>query len=168
MTEDSKDGFVLFIKQHHDLINSLCFLYVSEAHRSDLRQEILLQLWKAFPSYRRESAAGTWVYRVALNTILGWKRKQSRQLRFSPISGQALKHPAAPQAGFDDDQQQFLYALDQLTDLNKAIVVLHLEGYSHAEIAGILGLTATNVSTRFGRIKKHLKKIFKRLAHGIK
>ena len=153
----SKDDFVALIQEHQGLINSLCCLYGAKSDQGDLRQEIILQLWRAFPNFRRASKASTWIYRIALNTILGWKRGQARQPQLRSVSEQELCRPA-PDAGFDDDLQQLQYAIGQLSDINKAIVILHLEGYAHGEIAEVIGLTSTNVSTRFGADQKALKK----------
>jgi len=74
----SRKEFVNLIKEYQGLINSLCNIYfVSEEDKKDSRQDIILQLWRAYPSFRKESKISTWIYKVALHTILSKiKRKK--------------------------------------------------------------------------------------------
>ena len=156
-----KERFVNVIHEHMDIINSLCRAYYPSAHdREDARQEIILQLWKAFPSFRAEARVSTWIYRVSLNTILSDLRKMNRRPKSQPIEDCWLLDHSSP-AAFDDDHQLLQHLIGSLKDIDKALLILHLEGYQHHEIATMLNMRYSNVSTRLNRIRNNLKKIYK-------
>lgn len=166
MQKSVKERFLKMVNENQGLINSICRVYSIEANFEDLRQDVLLQLWRAYPRFRAESTARTWIYRVCLNTILAQKRNESRRPKYVAMDeDQALASAILPFS--DDHLQQLHYLIRQLSDLDNAITLLHLEGYAHREIAEILALTPTNVSTRFNRIKIKLKRIYERIAYGI-
>lgn len=72
--------FVELINNHRALIFKVCSLYCSHPEsRKDLFQEVILQLWKSFPGFRKASANSTWIYRVALNTAISNFRKESKK-----------------------------------------------------------------------------------------
>lgn len=161
MKSNSKTEFLKIIDEHSRVINSLCSLYFQATEdQKDMCQDIVLQLWKAFPSFRAESQTGTWLYRVALNTILNRKKKEARRPGLDSLEQMDASHlQMAPQA--DDDLQLLKQIIALLPDLEKALVVLHLEGYQNKEIGQMLDLSPTNVSTRMNRIKNRLKENFK-------
>ena len=161
----SKKEFVKLIQQNQGLINSLCNIYFhAEEDRKDCRQDIILQLWRAYPSFRNDSKLSTWMYKVALNTILSKSKHEKRRVSTAPFSCTDLNSIAAP-AFADDEVQQLQQAVSLLQDVDKAIVILYLEGYSHREIAATLSLSETNISTRFSRIKIQLQRMFKTKQH---
>lgn len=167
MPKSLKERFIKMVDENQGLINSICRIYSKESNFEDLRQDVLLQLWRAYPQFRAESTAKTWIYRVCLNTILAKRRDESRRPKYVAMDNdQALIGKPLPFS--DDHLQQLHFLIKQLSDLDNAITVLHLEGYAHREIAQILDLTPTNVSTRFNRIKTKLKKMYERIAYGIK
>lgn len=149
------------IDAHNRIINSLCSLYYQAMEdQKDMKQDIVLQLWKAFPSFRSESQQGTWLYRVALNTILNKKKKEARSPGLDSLNQieQSNLHSVVQT---DDDLQLLKQIIALLPDLEKAIMVLHLEGYQNKEIGQMLDLSASNVSTRMHRIKTRIKENFK-------
>jgi len=161
MNQPSKKEFIKLIQDYQRLINSLCNIYFSsEEDRKDTRQDIILQLWRAYPNFRNESKVSTWIYKVALHTILSKNKKEKRRVPTESFSYSDLSNVAGPVFA-DDAVQHLQQAINLLHNIDKAIVILYLEGYSHREIAGILHLTETNISTRFSRIKVQLQRIFK-------
>lgn len=161
MKSASKTDFLKMIDIHKGILHSLCSIYYpSVEDQKDIRQDIVLQLWKAFPSFRAEAQSGTWLYRVALNTILNKKKQEARRPDHDSLNGmEQLSFNTVTQT--DDDLQLLKQIIAQLPDLEKAIMVLHLEGYQNKEIAQMLDLSASNVSTRMHRIKARLKETFK-------
>lgn len=160
MNQPSKKEFIQLIQDHQRLINSLCNIYFTTLEdRKDCRQDIVLQLWRAYPNFRQESKVSTWIYQVALHTILAKNKKEKRRVSTEPFSDSNLSIVAEPVFA-DDAVQQLQQAINLLADVDKALVILYLEGYSHREIAGILHLTETNISTRFSRVKVQLQRIF--------
>ena len=149
-----KRTFVRQFAPHQGLVRSLCAAYFPrEEDRKDAFQEVLLQLWKSYPTFRGESAFVTWMYRIALRTLMA---QVQRNRRLPTCSYQSEYEPAEiPSEG----SELLYFALDRLSPSDKALVLLYLEGYRYREIAELLDLTPTNVSTRFGRIKQRLKKL---------
>lgn len=153
-----KHHFIQIIDQNRGTIRSLCQVYyASPEDQKDAFQDIVLQLWKSFDSFEGKSQVSTWIYRVGLNTLLSKRRKEQPPTAFASID---VYHQQL-QSGIADDDLELLHQVIQtLKDVDKALVVLHLEGYKNKEIATMLELSATNVATRFNRIKALLKTKF--------
>lgn len=153
--------FTELIYQHQKIINSLsAFYFQNQEDQYDIRQDIILQLWKAYPNFRGDAKVSTWIYRVSLNTILNKKRKEKKWSTQIPLENLACK-PSFDYAS-DDDVQQLKQLINALEGKNKALVILYLEGYKYKEIATILETTESNIGTRFSRIVKKLRKKFKK------
>ncbi|HNF49690.1 MAG TPA: sigma-70 family RNA polymerase sigma factor [Chitinophagales bacterium] len=148
------------MNENQNLIHKVCRIYCrdKEAH-NDLFQEIVLQLWKSFPTFRGESKLSTWMYRIALNTtISGFRKKRITTTELSSISYQ-LQDIATP---LQEEEMKALYAaIEKLTDVEKSIVLLYLEDKPYDEIADITGITANYVAVKMNRIKEKLRKLIK-------
>ena len=154
-----KRNFTRIVESNQGIIKSLCnAYYTSYEDRKDVFQDIVLQLWKSFETFRGESEISTWIYRVSLNTILAKVRKEKRTINAESISCSEL---TISNAMADDDTELLTMVLQYLKGIDKAIVILYLEGYKNKEISQILNLTPTNVSTRLSRVKAELKSKFK-------
>ena len=159
----SKKQFVKIIQEYQGMIDSLCVVYFTcQEDREDIRQEIILQLWKSLPSFREESSIGTWIYRVSLNTIFNHKKKASRSINPDKLSD---KDALFLVPAMDDDILLLRQIIDNLKDQDKALMLLYLEGYKNKEIAKILRLSISNVSTRLHRVKAKIKEKFKINSH---
>lgn len=153
--EQRKHNFIQTVESNHGIIRSLCKAYYTRSDdQKDTFQDIVLQLWKSFDSFRGESEISTWIYRVSLNTILTKVRNEKRKIVTESIDSTELTFSGAMA---DDDVELLGIVLQCLHGIDKAIVILFLEGYKNKEIAQILNLTATNVSTRLNRIRAELK-----------
>ncbi len=126
--------------------------------QKDAFQDVILQLWKSFATFRGESEIGTWIYRVSLNTILANVRKEKKKIATESIDTSELSISIAMS---DGDIELLNMVIRSLKDLDKAIVILFLEGYKNKEISQILDLTPTNVSTRLNRVRTELKVKFR-------
>ena len=163
MKLDLKEQFVQAIQTHQGLINSLCQVYfTSKEDQQDIRQEIILQLWKAYPNFKGQSKVSTWMYKVSLHTILNYLRKNKNIPEKTNLNSIEL---VSTISFTDDDQQQLLQIISLLKPTDKALVILYLEGYNHKEIANTLDTSANNVSKRLGRIKKRLRTLYKIHTH---
>jgi len=161
MNTYDKIQFLSLIDEHQGIISNLCRVYfVNLEDQQDARQDVILQLWKAFPNFRAEAKAGTFIYRVALNTILKKLRTNKKYKHLLSIDELEISSHSIV---VDDDQQLLKQILLTLKEEDKALLVLQLEGYKQNEIATILDTTSTNISTRWHRIKKVLKQKFKSL-----
>jgi RNA polymerase sigma-70 factor (ECF subfamily) len=157
--ELQKQNFIRVIDGNQGIVKSLCkAYYTSYEDQRDAYQDIILQLWKSFDSFRGESELSTWIYRVSLNTLLTKVRKEKNNIITEPF---IITDLITPNAMADDDRELLSVVLQSLKDVDKAIVILYLEGYKNKEISQILDITPTNVSTRLNRVKTELKAKFK-------
>ena len=157
--ELQKRNFIRIIDANRGIIKSLCkAYYLSPEDQKDAFQDIVLQLWKSFETFRGESEISTWIYRVSLNTVLTKVRNEKRKIATESIGNSELSISTAMA---DGDIELLHNVIQSLKDLDKAIVILYLEGYKNNEMAQILNLTPTNVSTRLNRVRTELKAKFK-------
>jgi len=151
---DIERRFAAQIEQHRGILFKVCNLYgATPEDREDMAQEILIQLWKSFHAFDGRCAFSTWMYRVALNAAISWLRHDTlRRKHVEPAEERLLIAMPAKEA--DSDELRLLYHLiDGLGPMQKAMVMLYLDGNSLQEIAEVLGITASNVSTRMNRLK---------------
>lgn len=151
--------FLQIITENQGIIHKVCSMYCNlEEDRRDLFQEILVQLWKSFPSFRNESKFTTWMYRVALNTAITSFKKEKRQPDKSVIAYQNLQLADEFYDTRAEDQIKILNdAVARLTGIEKSIILLFLEDKKYEEIAEITGITQNYVRVKMNRIKKKLK-----------
>ena len=154
---DVADRFVALMEEHRRILYKVAGMYCRDAEeRRDLAQEIIVQLWRSFDRYDDRYRFSTWMYRVAMNVAISFHRSESRRTRDAVPFADAMLEIAAPEPESDDIRQLRRF-IDELDDLNKALILLYLDGNDHDTIAEILGITRTNVSTKIGRIKQHLR-----------
>ena len=157
------------VDEHRGMLYKVCRLYCfTEVDRQDLFQEIVIQLWRSWPTFRREAKFSTWLYRIALNTAISGLRRQHRLITPTdpeqlPTELQDIQYSADK-----EEQLQLLYAaIDRLTEVEKALTMLYLEDRSYQEMEEILGISQNNLRVKMNRIKDKLRKITKAVAHGI-
>lgn len=123
----------------------------------DLYQEIMLQAWKSYKRFKGDSKFSTWLYRVSLNTVLSFRRKTT------PVKTQDLStlNVAAVESRPADEVEALYAAIRQLSEIDRMIITLHLDGYATEEIADIAGLTSGNVRVKLHRIKNTISEILK-------
>jgi RNA polymerase sigma factor (sigma-70 family) len=155
--------FVEMINIHRRIIYKVCNLYChDEEDKKDLFQEIVLQLWKAFPSFRNEALNTSWMYRVALNTAISNFRKESKKPDRKAITDNEFQIPDLNfYADENENLQSLRQAIEQLSEIEKAIIMLYLDEKNYEEIAEIIGISLSNVGVRLNRIKTKLEKIIK-------
>jgi RNA polymerase sigma-70 factor (ECF subfamily) len=137
----------------------------------DLAQEILLQVWRSLPHFQGRANATTWFYRVALNTALGWRRKESRRRsRQQPILAVETMPIDRLDCAEDVVQREAverLYAaIRRLPKADAALVLLHLDDLSYRQMADVLGISEGNVGVKLNRVKKTLGELMNEESHG--
>jgi len=158
--------FIQAIDDHKGIIRSLCNIYyASYEDQQDAFQDIVFQLWRSFDTFRGEAKLSTWIYKVGLNTILTKKRKDKNSIQLKSIDKPHL-NISSPKA--DDHLELFQLIIQSLKDIDKAILVLYLEGYRNKEIAEIMKISPSNVATRINRIKNQLTKKFNNKSYATK
>jgi RNA polymerase sigma factor (sigma-70 family) len=160
--------FMDLVNDHRALIFKVCHLYCQDAaNRNDLFQEIVLQLWKSYPSFRKQSAGSTWIYRVALNTAISNFRKQQKSPGSASLEEMGFDIPDIHTSAVQQEQVDALHAaIQQLSEIEKAIILLYLDEKSYEEISTIMGITLSNVGVRLNRIKHKLTHLIKSNQHG--
>lgn len=149
--------FDTWIAQHRGLLFKVVHAHAFTSHdREDLFQEIAAQVWHSVPSFRGESAVTTWLYRVALHCAMAWSRKEKRRRDRQDGLGDHEPSLLEP-SGSRDRRLDWLYEqIAQLDEIDRALTLLLLDGFSHREMAGTLGLSESNVGVRIHRIKNQL------------
>ena len=159
--DKTEQEFVALIKEYERVIYKVCYLYATpNAPFNDLYQEVVLNLWKAFPKFRRECKLSTWIYRISLNTCISFMRKE----KSIPEIVSLTPAEADRSEEWDETQamlRQLYRMINRLGQLEKSIILLYLEEKSYEEISEITGLTVTNVATKLNRIKEKLRKMKK-------
>jgi RNA polymerase sigma-70 factor, ECF subfamily len=135
--------------------------------RNDLFQEIVLQLWKSFSTFRGEAKISTWMYRIALNTAISGYRKQSRNIKTEDLHEMHFNISETSSRDHEDDFQKLRWAIRQLSEIERAMIMMALEEVPYEEIAETIGITQNNVRVRMNRIREKLRKLMFADSHGI-
>jgi RNA polymerase sigma-70 factor (ECF subfamily) len=162
-TLHSPEPFLAQIETHKKILFKVAYLYcANEADRQDLMQDILIQLWRSFGRFDGRSRFSTWMYRVSLNVAISWRRARRRHVEGAvPLTDIALeKRLIVEQSPEASMEVRVLLAelLQKLDGMDRALALLYLDGYDHADIGETLGITITNVATRLSRIKQKLRR----------
>jgi RNA polymerase sigma-70 factor (ECF subfamily) len=168
---DHELRFRQWLGEHTGLLLKVTRSFAEEtADQDDLFQEILLQVWLSLPNFRDDSKPTTWLYRVALNTALAWKRGEKK--RRGRQSSLPIVEPAAPATSAADAQQnghvidQLYAAIRTLPPAKRALVVLYLDGFTYREISEVVGISESNVGVSLNRIKRQLAAAVKEAGNG--
>ncbi|MBQ5637542.1 MAG: sigma-70 family RNA polymerase sigma factor [Alistipes sp.] len=154
--ENIEQQFTAMVREFRQTIYTVCYFFSKDKEEvNDLFQEVLINLWRGFPSFRGESSLKTWIWRVSLNTCSNYERKRRGSVQTIPLSvGIDLYND-------DDDHtiqiQQLYDRINRLEPFDRAIILLRLENMTYQEIANVVGITLSNVTTRLFRIKEQLK-----------
>ena len=163
MTKDKlSEQFLRVFEDNTGIIIKIARAFTKTSHdREDLINDIALELWKSFERFKGDSKISTWIYRVALNISMNYKRKKKKDSFFSFLDD-FKKVDSLPWLIEQDNssESEILYnCIDELNEINKAIILLYLDGNSHDEISEIMGISKTNVGTRIGRIKEQIRNL---------
>lgn len=158
--DNSDEKFLAIIEANKGLLYKVANSYCRDVDdRKDLIQEITIHLWKSFERYDDHFKLSTWLYRIALNVAISFYRKEKpRKNNVTSLSETMIEIADEGQTNETEDNinllQQFI---SELKELDKALMLLYLDDKSYKEMADILGISETNVSTKISRIKEKLK-----------
>lgn len=149
-------GFARLVRENKSTIYTVCYMFSKDEDEvNDLFQDILINLWKGFESFRNDSTVSTWIYRVALNTCISADRKKKRRGATIPLTMEANLYTDS-----DADTKQVQQLRDRINRLgmvDRAIILMWLENMSYDEIASVVGISPQNVGVKLFRIKEQLK-----------
>lgn len=162
---DREREFSQLVKDNQGLIIKVSRLYTnSPEDEQDLFQEIVLQLWRSYDTFRGQSKISTWMYRVALNTAITLFRKKTK----SPQTDELMDYHHRDYVEDDDEKQQeisLLYkVVKMLPKMERAIVMMYLDDLPYREIAETLGISEVNARVKMNRLKKTLKELMEKYA----
>jgi RNA polymerase sigma-70 factor (ECF subfamily) len=158
---DPDETFLRLVRDNDARLRKICRVYAADTDgEKDLYQDILVQIWRALPSFEGTSSPDTWLYRVALNTALAQKRQRAaRDSATLDETNPIWRNPIPrPDESLEARQRlERLYgAIAKLNDVDKAIVMMYLDERSHREIAEVLGITESYVGVKLHRIRKEM------------
>jgi len=158
------EQFLKIFEENLGIVLKISRTFASSQHdREDLTNDITLELWKSFKKFKGESKVSTWMYKVALNTAMNFNRKNRKNSFFSFLDDyrpDEITYWLIEQEYDNTTETEILYqCIDKLNEINKALILLYLDGKSHEEISEITGISKTNVGTRIGRIKEEIKNL---------
>ena len=155
--------FLAIVEANKGILYKIANAYrEGEDDRKDLIQEIIIQLWQSFDKYDPKFKLSTWMYRIALNVSISLNRKaKSREKISQPISDTVIYLLESEETVLPDPNLAMLHQfIAELKELDRALILLYLEEKSQREMAEILGISSTNVSTKVTRVKEKLRKKF--------
>lgn len=153
--------FIEYLEGYKKLIAKVARIYCKDSEeRKDLIQEIIIQLWKSFPKYDKTYSISTWTYRIAINVSISYLRKATSRKNNHNDYLQQNELMQTEDRVTDEKLEQLYRFIELLKPIDKAIIILYMEGCSNKEISEVMGITVTNVSTRKLRVKEELKMYF--------
>jgi RNA polymerase sigma-70 factor (ECF subfamily) len=156
---DASEKFQNLLEANRRIVLKVAYAYGRlPEDRRDLSQEICLQLWTSFPKYDAQRSFTTWMYRIALNVAISYARHAGlRERRSVPLDAPIQATLAAGGDTKSDQVRSLIGFIEQMDELNRALMLLYLEEHSYEEIAEIMGLTKTNVATKISRLKQRIR-----------
>ena len=171
-TTEHNSCFEQWLGTHSAVLHHVANGFAEGADRRDLMQELLLAVWKAVPAFRSGAKPSTFIYRVAHNAALTWKRTQKNyRKRVDGFEASPLRELVAPPEAASREREtlELLYAqIRALPPVDRSLILLHLDGVSYAEMAEIHGLSESNVGVRLTRLKQKLSDAIKEVSHELR
>ena len=160
MTLADDQAFIRLVRENDMRLRRIARVYARDADtQKDLYQDMLVQLWRSFPSFAGDSSAGTWLYRVALNTALAHVRRRNARHETPLVD----EHDRADDTGAVDERldaqqrvERLYTAIDRLSPPDKMLTMMYLDEKNYHEMADVLGISESNVGVRLHRIRKEL------------
>ena len=161
-TNEARDAFGTLLQRNSGIVFKVANSYARDIDdRAELAQEIAVQLWHAYPNYDPTRSFSTWMYRIALNVAISHLRHLELRRRHDAVPLDDALHDVVDGNAADPEQQQRLHLLQgfiaRQPPLDRALLLLYLEERPQREIADILGITESNVSTKIGRLKQRIR-----------
>ena len=153
-----QNRFQELLERHKKILYKVCNSYCRNPDdREDLAQQIVAQLWQSFRSFDGRVAFSTWMYRVALNVAISWYRRERTRTQHLVPEGERFLEVAGESATQSDEIRLLYELIGKLDELNKALILLYLDGHSNREIGEVLGISETNVTTKISRLKRTMR-----------
>lgn len=162
--KSAKEDILQYIEENKNLIFKIvnAYSYYPE-EQEDLIQEIIINLLKSYEKFNHAVKITTWMYKIAFNVVISYNRKiKTREKYFVPLKEKLVHIQEENKTEENENIKKLNQFIQELKPLNKALMIMYLDAKTHKEIAAVLGISETNVGTKINRIKKELKKKFKK------
>jgi RNA polymerase sigma factor (sigma-70 family) len=157
-TQALQERFQSLVEEHKKILYKVCNSYCrNRDDREDLAQEIIVQLWRSFGSFDERYRFSTWMYRIALNVAISFYRRESTRTRHVISDEEQLLQAIDDRESQPEDIRLLYQFIGGLDPLNKALILLYLDGNGYREIADVVGISETNVATKISRLRKIMK-----------
>ncbi len=154
-----KEQFSILIAEHQGLIFKVCNMYCnSKEDKEDLFQDIVLQLWRAYPSFKGDAKVSTWMYRIAINNAITRLRKETKREKHVSLDDEAFQVTTEDDL-VNENAAQMYEAIKKLSEVEKALTMLYMDDCSYKEIAEITGLSESNIGFKLNKIKTKLRSL---------
>lgn len=161
MKSRKKKEYIEQVQKHSGIIYKVIGLYVdNEEDKKDLHQEILLQAWKSFQNFKGNSSFSTWLYKIALNTVLTYHKKRKKQEMLNQVPANE------PNSNHKENHEVLYQIIKSFNPIDKMLITSHLEGYKNIEIAEITGMTQNHINVKIHRLKSKIIEKFKEINNG--
>lgn len=158
---NKEEQFNRLVNDHKKTIYSVCYMFSSESYEvEELFQETLIRLWTGFESFAGRSEERTWIYRVALNTAINFRKSRARRVETVPLTLDI--DPIPPDDSRASQVRELHESIGRLASMERALVLLWLDDLNYADIGAIMGISPSNVGTRLMRIKEKLIELSKK------
>ena len=168
---EQRERFDAWLHEHLAILYRVANGFAEGDDRKDLMQELLLAVWRAVPAFAGGSKPSTFIYKVAHNAALTWKRGATTYRRHvDRFEADASLEPAASEpAARDREALELLYAnIRRLAPVDRSLILMHLDGVGYASIAEIHGLTESNVGARLSRLRQKLSESMEDLTNELR
>jgi len=159
--EDQKEVYISIFNEYRDKILRLCFAYLDDrSYAEDIFQEVLMAIWLGLKKFRNESGYGTWVYRITVNTIFLFNKRESkgRPEKLGENIIDSSVNEMEQKIHREKNLESLYKAISSLEEFDRILIGLYLERLKYEEIASILGISTSHVGVKISRIKERIQK----------
>jgi RNA polymerase sigma-70 factor (ECF subfamily) len=170
-SEERESTFRRWLDEHAGLILKVVRGCVAAPQdQDDLFQEVLFQLWLSLPAFRGRAKETTWIYRVAFNTSLAWRRSEKRRRLGHERFVQLGESPQWQPSHLDSSPQRELLdrlytAIRELPKVDASLALMHLDGLTYQAMSEVLGISENYIGVKLTRIRKQLAEQMKEAIH---
>lgn len=155
--EGDEGDFKRWLREHQGIVQKVARAFTrSVEDREDLTQEILLRVWSSLPSFRTECKASTWIYRIALNRALTWRRDSNSRPDAVPIDMEIAERSIESRTDGTEMVEMLYKSIRAIGEIDRAVILLALDDCSYQEMAEIMGMSVNQIGVRLNRAKKKL------------
>ncbi len=159
--DNQKEIYISIFNEYRDKILRICFAYLDDrSYAEDVFQEVLMAIWTGLKKFRNESGYGTWVYRITVNTIFIFNKKERKRSfeRFRENIIDSSVNEMEQKIREEDNLEKLYKAISSLEEFDRILISLYLEKLTYEEIGSVLGISANHVGVKINRIKEKIQK----------